>query len=208
MECDLQPSLDGEAMVFHDPVLDRLTTATGAVAAQTAAALRSLTLRDTTAKIESLTDLLEQVAGKAPLVVEVKSLYDGNTGIAARVAQCVRGYSGPLVLKSFDPEMIIALRKEGVTQPLGIVAMGEYEHEEYALLTAAQKHAMANLLHFDLTRPDFLSWHHKDLPSAAPFLCRSQLGLPVMSWTIRSQADAARAAPHIDQIVFEGFRPR
>ncbi|MCA4908828.1 MAG: glycerophosphodiester phosphodiesterase, partial [Methylobacterium sp.] len=46
-----------------------------------------------------------------------------------------------------------------------------------------------------------------DLPSAAPYLCRSQLGLPVMGWTIRSAEEAARARPHIDQIVFEGFTP-
>lgn len=207
MECDLQPSLDGEAMVFHDPKLDRLTSTTGPIAARNARELRMLTLNDTGAKIESLTDLLQQVAGAMPLVVELKSLYDGNTCIAARVAECVRDYAGPLVLKSFDPAMILALRKANVKQPLGIVAMGKYDDAEYEPLSREQKHAFANLLHFSETRPDFLSWHHKDLPSAAPFLCRTQLGLPVMSWTIRSPEDARRVAPHIDQIVFEGFRP-
>ena len=207
MECDIQPSADGEAMVFHDEHLDRLTTASGAVNTLNAAALRALTLRDTSNQIETLRDLLVQVARRMPLVVEVKSRYDGNVSIAPRVAELVLGYAGPLVLKSFDPLMLLALRKAGVQQPIGIVAMAEYDAPDYTLLTHSEKHALANLLHFGETRPDFLSWRHKDLPSAAPYLCRSQLGLPVMSWTIRSQEEADRARPHLDQIVFEGFKP-
>jgi glycerophosphoryl diester phosphodiesterase len=207
MECDLQITADGEAMVFHDYTLDRLTTATGRVDAMTADQLRHVAFKASGDRMQSLAELLMQVEGRQALVVEVKSRFDGNTAICTRVAALVKGYAGPLVLKSFDPAMLKALRAAGVTQPLGIVAMNAYEYPDYAGLSAGEKHALANLLHFGETRPDFLSWKHQDLPSAAPYLCRSQLGLPVMSWTIRSPEEAARAKPHIDQIVFEGFRP-
>lgn len=207
MECDIQPSLDGEAMVFHDYTLDRLTTSTGAVKAMTAEQLRQVSFTNCGDRMQSLGELLMQVEGRQALVVEVKSAFDGDTSITRRIAALVRDYQGPLVLKSFDPAMIVALGAAGVTQPLGIVAMGAYEYPDYAPLSAGEKHALANLLHFGETRPDFLSWNHKDLPAAAPYLCRSQLGLPVMSWTIRSQDEANRARPHIDQIVFEGFKP-
>lgn len=207
MECDIQPSADGEAMVFHDYTLERLTHSSGRVDSMSVDQLRHLTFKSCTDRIQSLSELLMQVDGRQPLVVEVKSGFDGNTTICARIAEVVKPYSGPLVLKSFDPEMLIALRQAGVKQPLGIVAMGQYEYPDYTRLSAAEKHALANLLHFSATRPDFLSWNHKDLPSAAPYLCRTQLGLPVMSWTIRSAEEAERAKPHIDQIVFEGFRP-
>lgn len=207
MECDIQPSADGEAMVFHDESLDRLTTASGEVDQTKAADLRKLTLKDSTDRIESLSELLAQVAGQQPLVVEVKSRYDGNTRIAARVADLTNAYAGPLVLKSFDPHMIIALRAAGAKHPLGIVGMSEYDYPDYALLDAHEKHALAHLLHFGETKPDFLSWRHSDIPTAGPFLARTQLNLPVMSWTIRSQTDADRVRPFIDQIVFEGFTP-
>jgi glycerophosphoryl diester phosphodiesterase len=207
MECDIQASADGEAMVFHDYTLDRLTHSVGRVDALGADRLRHVGFRSCADRIQSLAELLMQVEGHQPLVVEVKSGFDGNTAICARIATLVHDYAGPLVLKSFDPAMISALRSAGVKQPLGIVAMSHYEYADYARLSAEEKHALANLLHFSQTRPDFLSWNHKDLPSAAPYLCRSQLGLPVMSWTIRSAEEAARAKPHIDQIVFEGFRP-
>jgi glycerophosphoryl diester phosphodiesterase len=207
MECDLQIAADGEAMVFHDFTLDRLTNSTGRVDAMTADQLRHVTFKTSGDRIQSLAELLMQVEGRQALVVEVKSRFDGNTAICARIATLVKAYSGPLVLKSFDPAMIKALRAAGVTQPLGFIGMNAYEYPDYAGLSAEQKHALGNLLHFGETRPDFLSWKHQDLPAAAPYLCRSQLGLPVMSWTIRSQEEAARAKPHIDQIVFEGFTP-
>ncbi len=207
MECDIQASADGEAMVFHDYTLDRLTHSVGRVDAMSADRLRQVEFRSCADRIQSLGELLMQVEGRQPLVVEVKSGFDGNTAICERIAALVHDYAGPLVLKSFDPAMVCALRTAGVKQKLGIVAMAQYEYSDYAGLSAQEKHALANLLHFAETRPDFLSWNHKDLPSAAPYLCRSQLGLPVMSWTIRSTEEAARAKPHIDQIVFEGFRP-
>lgn len=207
MECDIQASGDGEAMVFHDYTLDRLTHSIGRVDAMSADKLRHVEFRDCADRIQSLGELLMQVEGRQPLVVEVKSGFDGNTRICARIAALVHDYSGPLVLKSFDPAMVCALRAAGVKQPLGIVGMAQYEYADYARLSATEKHALANLLHFSETRPDFLSWNHKDLPSAAPYLCRSQLGLPVMSWTIRSAEEAKRAKPHIDQIVFESFTP-
>lgn len=207
MECDLQISADGEAMVFHDFTLDRLTTSSGRVDQMTANQLRHVSFKAGGDRIQSLAELLMQVEGQQALVVEVKSRFDGNTAICTRIAALVKAYSGPLVLKSFDPAMIRALRAAGVARPLGLIAMNAYEYPDYAGLSAEQKHALGNLLHFGETRPDFLSWRHQDLPSAAPYLCRSQLGLPVMGWTIRSAEEAARARPHIDQIVFEGFQP-
>ncbi|CAN1556570.1 UgpQ Glycerophosphoryl diester phosphodiesterase [Rhabdaerophilaceae bacterium] len=209
MECDIQPSADGEAMVFHDFTLDRLTHTQGRVDRLNATDLKAVRFRQGSGAMQSLDDLLTQISGREPLVIELKSRFDGNTRIATRVAALVADYAGPLVLKSFDPAMIVALRDAGVKQPLGVVGMGiiSYEYPDFGVLTAGQKHELANLLHFGQSRPDFLSWHHGDLASAVPYLCRTGIGMPLMSWTIRSQADADLARPHIDQIVFEGFSP-
>lgn len=207
IECDIQASADGEAMVFHDFLLDRLTEGTGRTDSLPAAKLRALAFKAGTDRMETLADLFAQTAGRVPLVVEIKSRFDGDGRIASRVAALARDYAGPLVFKSFDPAKLVALREAGVMQPLGIVGESDYSHGEYDHLSAEEKHALANLLHFDVSRPDFISWNHKDLPSAGPYLARSQLGMPVMSWTIRSQEAADKVAPHVDQIVFERFTP-
>lgn len=206
IECDIQLGGDGEAVVFHDFTLDRLTRATGRVDALPAAALAAIPFRQGSHGIETLSALLALVAGQVPLVVEIKSRFNGDDRLARAALAALAGYAGPVVLKSFDPGVLVALRKAGASWPLGIVATPSFEDPE-AGLDEAGRFGLANLLHLPESQPDFVSWNQGAIPSAAPFLCRYGLGLPLMSWTVRDQANADRLRPHVDQIVFEGFLP-
>src|SRR5689334_25440586 len=78
IECDLQLTADGEAVVFHDDSLDRLTLATGPVRTRPLAELQSLHLRDTADRIPTLRELLGEVADRTPLLVELKSDWTGD----------------------------------------------------------------------------------------------------------------------------------
>jgi glycerophosphoryl diester phosphodiesterase len=117
------------------------------------------------------------------------------------------GRPEPIAVKSFDPRIVASLRMMIPDRPRGIVAMSQYEYPDYETVPPDEKRAMANLLHFAETMPDFISWSIKDLPHCGPFLCRTQLGLPVMTWTVRTPEERAKAARHADQMVFEGFLP-
>lgn len=207
IECDIQLSADGEAMVFHDHDLERLTGATGPVRARKAAELSALTVGGSADRIPTLAAFLDRIRGRTPLVVEVKSRFDGDERLARRLVEVLAGRDGPVVAKSFDPEIVTLLQRIAPTLPRGIVAQTRYEEGEWLGLDAARRHEMANLLHWAETEPGFLSWRGSDLPDGAPFLARRLAGVPVMSWTIRSQEDADRVLAHADQIVFEGFRP-
>ncbi len=207
IECDVQLTRDDEVVVFHDFTLDRLTAKSGNLADQTADQLGRIRLRDSADIIAPLNQYLSMLNGAVPLVIEIKSRFDGDMRLTQRTAAIVADYAGPVALKSFDPAIVQALRRLAPQRPRGIVAMLGYDYPDYSTLSAAQKHEMANLLHFADTRPDFLSWRVGDLPCAAPFLCRTALGLPVMTWTVRSPADRATALAHADQMVFEGFLP-
>lgn len=206
-ECDCQLTADGEAAVFHDFVLDRLTTGSGKVIDHTMADLRNQTMKDTADRIGTVADMFSLTAGKALIVCEIKSTFTGDMRLTNRVAELARGYAGPLVIKSFDPDIVAHWQGLNTGIPAGIVAQLDYDHHEYDACSPERKHAMANLLHFCDSRPDFISWKVRDLPSAAPFLCRKGMGLPVMTWTVRSPEDVARARAHADQMVFEGFVP-
>ena len=207
IECDVQWTADGEAVVFHDFELERLTKATGRVDLLTAAALGRLTMKGTTDTIMPLAAFIGLVAGRVPLVVEIKSRFDGDLRLARRVADIVNDSPSPIVLKSFDPAIVTALRDLAPGHARGIVAMQDYAYSDYETCSADEKRAMANLLHFTTSQPDFVSWRVRDLPCAAPHLCRTALGLPVMAWTVRTPEDRALAALHADQMVFEGFIP-
>ncbi|SEC01726.1 Glycerophosphoryl diester phosphodiesterase [Rhizobiales bacterium GAS188] len=207
IECDVQITADGEAVVFHDFTLERLTEGTGRVDAMGAKALTRVAMHGTTDHIITLQDWLGVVAGRSAVVIEVKSGFAGDMRLTRRAAEIAKAYDGPLVLKSFDPKVLRTLREIAPEIPRGIVAMDAYEYSDYLGLSVVEKHALANLLHFSETKPDFISWRVGDLPSAAPFLCRTQLGLPVMAWTVRTAEERELARLHSDQMVFEGFRP-
>jgi glycerophosphoryl diester phosphodiesterase len=209
MECDVQLTADGEAVVFHDYALERLTGDGGSVLARTAKALGGCRLTDSAAgdTIRPLAELIDLVQGRTPIVVEIKSRFDGDLRLTRRVAEVLKGRPEPIAVKSFDPRVVAAVRMMMPERPRGIVAMAQYEYRDYDAVTPDEKRAMANLLHFAETMPDFISWNVKDLPHCGPYLCRSQLGLPVMAWTVRTPDDRVKAAAHADQIVFEGFLP-
>lgn len=208
IECDAQVTAEGEALVFHDFTLERLTHAVGRVDARPARELCALPLRlgaDAPLTLDAFVDL---IGGRAPLICEIKSRFDGDLRLAHRVAQIARRAPGPIAIKSFDPRPIAELRRiwdqERVTSiPLGVVACQDF-HDEEAALDAQERRALAAMLHWDQTRPDFLSFCVDDLPHAATHLARTRLGVPVMTWTVRTTAQAQRAATYADQIIFEG----
>ncbi len=207
IECDVQDTADGDAVVFHDFTLERLTGEQGLVRARSARELAALAIKETTDKIPTLAEFLARIAGRVPLIVEIKSRFDHDLTLTHRVLDLVSTYDGPLAVKSFDPVIVAAVRKTAPEIPRGIVAESSYDGFTSVPLTAEQKRELANLLHFGATEPDFLSWRVADLPCAAPFLCRHLRHMPVMTWTVRTEEDCRKAALHADQIVFEGFRP-
>ncbi len=207
IECDVQDSADGEAVVFHDFTLDRLTASKGAVRERRASDLTALGIAATTDRIPTLAAFLDRIGGRVPLIVEIKSRFDGDLALTRRTVEVLAGYDGPVTIKSFDPAVLVEVRAIAPRLPRGIVAQSRYEVGDWTHLDPGLKHALGNLLHFDETQPDFLSWCADDLPCAAPFLCRHLGRMPVMTWTVRSDAERRWVAAHADQIVFEGFRP-
>jgi len=207
IECDLQISVDGEAMVFHDRTLDRLTDGSGRLDAMTAAELQRVPFRATADRMLTLGQLCDLVAGKVALVIELKSRFDGDQRLAARAAQVLSGYPGPAALMSFDPVPIAMLRTLAPHLPRGIVAERHYTHPEWQPLPAHTKRALAYFQHALSSRPHFIAYAVNDLPGAVPWLARKLFRLPLLTWTVRTEVDRARAARYADQMIFEGFRP-
>jgi glycerophosphoryl diester phosphodiesterase len=209
IECDVQLSKDGEAIVFHDFSLDRLTTAQGSLSSFTAEELEKTTYREGDGGPVTLASFLKAIAGRTPLIIEIKSRFDGDPRLAQRTAAIVSDYAGPVALKSFDPDVLRTVRAASpVSQlscPLGFIGEAHYTHAEWSILPATTKAALQDFSFYPEIQPDFLSWSASDLPHAVPRLCRDGIGMPVMVWTIRSPEDRARISRFADQIIFEGF---
>ncbi|WP_036302679.1 glycerophosphodiester phosphodiesterase family protein [Methylobacterium sp. 77] len=207
IECDVQISADGEAMVFHDEALGRLTGAVALVAETPVAALAALAVAGSSETIPTLPDYLAAIAGRVPLVIEIKSRFTGDLRLTERVAEIVRSYDGPVAVKSFDPSLIAAFAGLAPDIPRGIVGETRQDDPAYATMSDSLRRSLSDLLHLATSRPDFLSWRVDDLPCAATFLCRHLGRMPVMTWTVRNPDQRRNAQDHADQMVFEGFRP-
>lgn len=208
IECDAQATADGDAVVFHDFDLDRLTAESGLIRDRHAGELSAIPVGGTDDCIPPLADFLAFVAGRVPVVLELKSRFDGDLALAHRVVALASAYPGPIAVKSWDVDVLAHLHAAAPGLLRGVVARASFEDPHWSGLSAERKAAMANLLHFEATRPDFISWCVDDLPHAAPHLSRLLAGLPVMAWTVRTHEQRRRARFHADQIVFEGFLPQ
>jgi glycerophosphoryl diester phosphodiesterase len=201
VEVDLQITADGEAMVHHDATLGRLTEGAGRLDAMTAADLKRVSFKATSDRMMALMDLLDLVAGRAALFLELKSRFDRDLRLPRRVAAALASHSGPVAVMSFDPHMMAAIRGFAPLLPRGIVA----ERSSGREADGAAK--LAGLLHALGSRPDFLAYCVQDLVAPVPLMARHVLRMPLLTWTVRTEDDRRRAARFADQMIFEGFRP-
>jgi glycerophosphoryl diester phosphodiesterase len=201
IECDLQLSADGEAMVFHDDTLGRLTERPDALASLTTAELKAVAFKATADHMLTLGELCDLVSGRVTLVLELKSHFKGDARLADRVAAVIKGYAGPVAAMSFDPEIVGSLQAAAPGLPRGLVAQSRPDPEMpkgSALRYATRAIRM---------RPHFLAWSVQDLPAFWPLFGRWACGLPLLTWTVRTPADRLRAQRWANQSIFEGFRP-
>ena len=207
IECDIQLTSDGEAMVHHDDELGRLTDGSGRLLTRTAAELKAVHFKNTTERMMTLTDLCNLVDGRVPLVIEVKSHFGGDRKLVKRMAEVLASYQGPAVGMSFDPDQVLALRELLPSRPRGIVAQRSYEDEYWAKLTEAQRDGMLYLRHGFQTQPHFVAFKVDHLPAPAPWIARNVFGCALLGWTVRTPEQRTRVGQYADQMIFEGFVP-
>ena len=207
IEVDIQLTADGEAMVHHDDALGRLTEGSGLLLEKTAAELKAVRFKNTGEQMMTLADLCTLVAGRVPLVIEVKSHFDGDRRLVRRMAEVLSAYSGPAVGMSFDPDQVLALRENAPNLPRGIVAQRTYDDDYWNKLTKEQRDSMLHLRHGFHTQPHFVAFWVNQLPAPAPWIARNLFGCALLTWTVRTPEQRERAARYADQMIFEGFVP-
>jgi len=196
IECDVQKSRDGRAMVFHDWTLERLTREDGPIGARDSDDLARVALAGTSDTIPTLDRVLDQVAGHVPLLIEIKSRRERKpVPVCLAVRRALEGYHGPVAVMSFDPRVPKWFRVHAPAILRGLVVT-----EEDTRGPAGRWRRQLALWH---ARPDFLAYDVRDLPSPFAEAQRAR-GLPLLTWTVRSPELRARAARHADAPIAEG----
>ncbi len=203
IELDVQLSADGEAVVFHDETLARMTGVEGRLRDHSADSLAELRLAGTDEKIPTLLETLAVIGHRAMVHIELKTPYGEVGPLEQRVHEVIADHNGPLCLIGFNPysHAWFADRFPGVLRGLD-----SYSYDRAPHMEAEQRRAFANLEHVSIARPHFLALGLDMLPSPKAETLREQ-GLPVVAWTVREPAQWDKVKAGCDNLIFEGFIP-
>lgn len=207
IELDLQLSADGQAMVFHDETLDRLTDETGLVQQRSAEELQRIGLMGGTDTIPTLAQVLDLVNGRVPLLVEIKD-QDGalgpNTGALEQdAARQLKTYKGPVGVMSFNPHAVAAFSAHAPDIPIGLVTC-DFPECDWAVVPPEIRSELSRIESFEKLGACFISHDRTDLNNASVARIK-HAGHPVLCWTVRSLAEEREARKVADNITFEGY---
>jgi glycerophosphoryl diester phosphodiesterase len=195
IECDVHLSSDGEVVVFHDNELRRLCGIDGYIWQKSAIEMAALRIGGTKDYAPRLVELLDLVAGRVPLVIELKGIPGYDDGLVAKVAELLKTYPGKAAIMSFDHWLIRQFPIHAPGIPAGLTAWGSRPQDW-------ERHF--SMLGYDLS---FVSYSASELPNPFSEFIRHRLGMKLITWTVREEPMVRHTFAHADQMTFEGFDP-
>jgi len=210
IELDVQISSDGRAMVFHDNDLDRMTERHGPVRQHTAADLGGIHLKGGSEGIPTLDEVLALVAGRTPLLVEIKDhngARDPDPGALERaVVRDLSHYGGPVAVMSFNPNAIAHIHAANPDLTVGLTTT-DFMRPFWNGIPTDLRVALSAMRDLDRVGASFISHDHTDLASSHVARARAS-GRAILCWTIRNSTEESRARKLADNITFEGYLAR
>ncbi len=208
IEIDVQLTSDVQAAVFHDYALGRMTGRKGLVRERSMPELASIALEGSSETIPDLAEVLGLVAGRVPLLIEIKD-WDGTFGpdvgfLEGAVAKALAGYDGPAAVMSFNPHSVAVMRTLAPGVPRGLVTCAFCETEWP--MPKARRTELAEIPDYERASASFISHDIRDLERAR-VLELKQRGASVLCWTVRSVEEERRARAIAANVTFEGYLP-
>jgi glycerophosphoryl diester phosphodiesterase len=189
VELDVRLTADGEAVVFHDESLDRMTAESGLVEEHTLEALVRLRLLGSDQRIPTLQEALAVIGARALVLVELKTPACQEGPLEALTAALLAAHPGPAGVLSFNTQALAWMAAHAPALARGLNARTE-----------------ADLAGIDGARPHFMSIS-LDLAGHERVQDWRSAGRVAIAWTARRQADSDRLFGLADNMIFEGFAP-
>lgn len=203
IELDVQLTADGEAVVFHDDRLERMTGREGRLRDHTAAELSTYTLKGTDETIPTLADTLTMIGHRAMVFIELKTPFGDVGPLEKRVTEVLVDHNGPTAVIGFNPYSH-AWFADHHPQILRGLDSYSWNDDSARKLAPEMRKSLAALEQVEIARPDFLALGLDMLPSPRADLYRAK-GMPIVAWTVRSPDQWEGVKDHCDNLIFEGF---
>jgi len=155
----------------------------------------------------TLAEVLALVAGRVPLLIELKDqdgLLGPNVGaLEEATAAALEGHAGPVALMSFNPHSMAAMAGLAPAVTRGLTT-DDFTEGDWPTIPERRRAELREIPDFDRVGAAFVSHRHGALGDAAVARLKGR-GVPVLCWTIRSEAEEARAREIADNVTFEGY---
>lgn len=201
IELDVHVLATNEVVVFHDDTLERMCGVNKNIQELTYKEIADLRLLDSSYKIPLLTEVLEMVDGKVPILIELKNKNKvGN--FEKTVLDVLKTYTGNFAIQSFNPLSIGWFAKNAPHITRGQLS-SDFKAEKMSSITKFLLKGM--FLNF-ISKPDFIAFDVAAMPNKKVDKLRKK-GHPILCWTITSMEDYQKSIELCDNIIFEGFLP-
>lgn len=202
IECDINVLKDGTVVVFHDKDFRRLCNVDAKLSEKTYQDIQSYRLMQSQEKIMTLSELIELVSGKVPLLIELKPHGDAIL-LCENTAKILDQYPHPYAIFSFHPKVVNWFKKYRSHVIRGQIS--EYFKTDMKM-NKLMKYLMKSLWFNRFTKPDFISYGIDDLPNK--YVDRAfKKGMVVISYAARNQSELDFVRSHYHNVVFEYFIP-
>ena len=200
VEMDVHITADDQLVVFHDDTLKRMIPGApeGRIETFTLAELKEFRLLKTEEQIPTFEEALAVLAGRVPLILEIKS-GPRNDRLCALTAGALARYDGPVCIESFDPFILRWFKKNAPQYLRGQLAQRPEDYKES--LPLAQARIVGNLFTNFAARPHFIAYRIGDKPFTVR-LCEA-MGAMKAGWTSREW----KHEKDYDMVIFEHYKP-
>ncbi len=194
IEIDVRLLSDGKVIVFHDNQLWRLTQNKGHVRKKNYRDIKKLFLSKTDDKIPLLSETLDCIRGRTPLLIEIKNKWNPGK-IELAVAKILESYNGEFAISSFNPLSLKWFKKNKPSFTRGQALDGRWQR------------TLVRILGLFKNDPQFIIYYHSRLLSLKIVQECHKRNIPLIAWTVRTQKEMDNALRVSDNVMFEKFKP-
>lgn len=197
IEVDVNMTQDGYIVVFHDNSLKRMTGIKNDITTMTLSEIKKLKLLGTENKIPTFEDVLLQVSGKVPILIEVKpnSKYKE---LMEKLINLLEKYNVKYSIQSFDPRVVYWLKKNTPQISRGQIASKNIREVKSRIL----KILLGKMVFNVITKPNFVSYQYLSINEKF-YKKQKNKGREVIAWTLKNKEDYEKIRDYCDMVVFE-----
>ncbi len=197
IELDVNMTKDGYIVVFHDNSLKRMTGIKNDIATMTLSEIKKLKLLGTENRIPTFEDVLLQVSGRVPLLIEVK-INNRYKELMKKLINLLEKYNGNYSIQSFDPRIVYFLKKNAPQISRGQISSKNIREVKSRVL----KILLGKMIFNVITKPNFISYQYLSINSKF-YLKQKNKGRDVIAWTLKNKEDYEKIKDFCDMVVFE-----